>query len=73
MSETDFVNHPPHYQSVSGIEVIDVIEAFGCGFHLGCVVKYVLRAGRKGGDIEDLKKARWFLDREIVRREGRNG
>ena len=61
--DRDLVNHPPHYQG-KGIESIDVIEAFGLGFHLGNVIKYVLRSSRKGG-LEDLKKARWYLDREI--------
>lgn len=64
----DAVNHPPHYQS-GGIEAIDVIEAFDLGFCLGNTVKYVLRAGRKGDATEDLKKARWYLDREIANRE----
>lgn len=65
------MNHPPHYKA-GGIEAIDVIEAFGLGFCLGNTIKYLLRAGRKGVDgdrlaarIEDLKKARWYLDREI--------
>ena len=64
------VNHPSHYQG-AGIEAIDVIEAFGLGFALGNCVKYVLRAGRKdpGRTVEDLKKARWYLDREIARFE----
>lgn len=66
----DNVNHPQHYKSAAGIEVIDVIEAFGLGFHLGNVVKYVLRAPNKNG-IEDLKKARWYLDREIARKESK--
>lgn len=61
------VSHPPHYKA-NGIEAIDVIEAFGLGFHLGNAVKYILRAGRKGDAVEDLKKARWYLDREISRR-----
>lgn len=60
----DLVNHPPHYVR-NGIEAIDVIEAFGLGFHLGNVVKYVLRAGRKDMGDEDLRKARWYLDRRI--------
>ena len=65
----DPVNHPAHYTS-GGIEAIDVIEAFNLGFCLGNTVKYVLRAGRKaGGTVEDLKKARWYLDREIANRE----
>jgi hypothetical protein len=65
MPET--VNHPPHYQA-GGMEAIEVIEAFALGFHLGNVIKYVLRADRKGVSVEDLKKARWYLDREITRR-----
>ena len=46
-------------------EVIDVIEDWGLGFHLGNVVKYVARAEHKNDAIEDLKKARWYLDRYI--------
>lgn len=61
---SDPVNAPDHYRA-GGIEAIEVIEAFGLGFHLGNVVKYVLRAGRKGDRLEDLKKARWYLDRAI--------
>ena len=64
----DAVNHPPHYKSDSGVEVIDVIEAFGLGFHEGNVIKYLLRWRQKGG-IEDLRKARWYLDR-FIEREG---
>lgn len=66
---SDMVNHPPHYQGANGLEAIDVIEAFGLGFCLGNTIKYLLRAGRKGDTVEDLKKARWYLDREIARRE----
>lgn len=62
------VNHPPHYQA-NGVEAMDVIEAFGLGFCLGNTVKYLLRAGRKGDALEDLRKGRWYLDREIARRE----
>jgi hypothetical protein len=65
--ESDPVNHPSHYQHESGIEVITITETMG--FCLGNVVKYVLRAGKKGCPIEDLKKARWYLDREIARLE----
>ena len=61
---SDPVHNPPHYKS-GGIEVIDVIEAFELGFRLANVVKYVLRAGRKGDALEDLEKAAWYLDREI--------
>lgn len=60
----DVVNHPPHYKG-NGIEAIDVIEGFGLGFNLGNAVKYILRAGRKGEANEDLRKARWYVDRQI--------
>ena len=64
----DIVNHPPHY-TVGGIEVIDFIEAKGLGYNLGNVVKYIARAGKKGSTLEDLQKARWYLNREIGRME----
>lgn len=64
----DSVDHPPHYQS-GGMEVIDVIEAYSLGFRLGNAVKYILRAGRKGDRLEDLRKAQWYLNREIERTE----
>jgi hypothetical protein len=67
-NQRDMINKPPHYTSAA-IEVIDIIEAFKLNFHLGNVVKYVLREGKKGDPLEDLKKARWYLDREITRRE----
>lgn len=66
--DVDGIDHPTHY-AFSNIEVIDAIEAWELGFHLGNVVKYVARAGRKGSSLEDLKKARWYLDREIARSE----
>ena len=65
---SDPVHNPPHYKS-GGIEVIDVIEAFELNFRLANVVKYVLRAGRKGDALEDLQKAAWYLDREIYKLE----
>ena len=61
------VDHPPHY-AFSAIEPIDAIEAWQLGFHLGNAVKYIARAEHKGRAVEDLKKARWYLDREIERR-----
>ena len=61
----DMVNHPDHYRSKHGVEVIDIIEEFGLGFHLGNVVKYVLRAGHKNDELEDLLKAKWYLERII--------
>jgi hypothetical protein len=60
----DNVNHPAHYKG-RGMESIEVIEAFDLGFNLGNVVKYVLRAGKKGERHEDLLKARWYLMREL--------
>lgn len=67
-AEPDLVNHPPHYKR-GGIEVIDVIEAYELGFRLGNVVKYILRSDAKGATLQDLKKARWYLDREISAQE----
>lgn len=67
MSE-DLVNHPQHYKA-GGIETIDFIEAKGLNYHLGNVVKYVSRAEYKGASLQDLKKAAWYLAREIERRE----
>lgn len=67
-NESDPVNHPAHYNWLpKGIEVIDITEALN--FCLGNVLKYVLRADHKGKPLEDLKKARWYIDREITRRE----
>jgi hypothetical protein len=63
----DSVEHPRHY-TIGGIEVIDAIEAWSLGFHLGNVVKYIARAAHKESYLEDLRKARWYLDREIERR-----
>ena len=60
----DMVNHPPHYKS-GGIETIDFIESKGLNYRLGNVIKYVTRADHKGNRMEDLKKALWYLQREI--------
>lgn len=63
------VNHPSHYHSNSGIEVIDAIEAWKLNFSRGNAIKYIARASYKDSDkeIEDLEKARWYIDREIQR------
>ena len=62
------VNHPDHYQTSAGLEVIDVIEAFFyTNSHLANVFKYIGRAGKKGDYVEDLEKAAWYLQREIGR------
>lgn len=60
----DVINHPSHYTR-GKIEVIDFIEDQQLPYHLGNVIKYIARAGPKGDKLEDLKKARWYLDRYI--------
>lgn len=64
----DMVNSPAHY-TYGGVETIDFIEAKQLDYHCGNVIKYVSRAGRKGERLEDLRKARWYLDRAISRLE----
>ena len=74
----DLINHPQHY-TLGKIEVIDFIEDKGLNFNLGNVVKYVARAGHKKSSgksmdakaLEDLKKAQWYLNREISSREAK--
>lgn len=71
LENSDNVSHPPHYANgwSNNAEVIDLTEHLS--FCAGNVVKYICRAGRKDPDkhVEDLKKARWYLDREIARIE----
>lgn len=63
----DPVNHPKHYTShPSGVECIQITEHMG--FNLGNALKYIWRADEKGNVIQDLEKARWYLDREIAKR-----
>jgi hypothetical protein len=64
------VNHPEHYKSKGGIESIEVIESFELGFNLGNVVKYILRADKKGNKKQDLEKAQWYLNRELEKWKG---
>jgi hypothetical protein len=65
----DLINHPPHYTShPSGIECIQVTEHMN--FNVGNAIKYLWRASEKGRHLEDLRKARWYIDREIKRVEG---
>jgi len=61
------VNHPSHYGGDNVYETIKVIEAWGLSFHLGNTIKYISRAGKKNPEkkIEDLKKAKFYLDRKI--------
>lgn len=64
----DLVNHPPHYTAhASGVECIQITETMN--FCLGNAVKYIWRADLKGDAIEDLKKAVWYVNREIERRK----
>lgn len=63
-SKADPVNNPTHY-TVGGIETIDFIEAKKLGYNLGNVIKYLTRADHKGNKMEDLRKAQWYLTREI--------
>ena len=64
---TDMVNKPPHYlDHPSGVECIQIAEHFN--FCLGNAIKYIWRADLKGNAVEDLKKARFYIDREIERR-----
>ena len=80
---SDPVNHPAHYTAGRKYEPLDVIEDWGLGYHLGSVLKYISRAGRKddllndlgAAEIQDLLKARFYLDRRIskLERERKNG
>lgn len=69
LTENDNVNHPAHYTAYQGIEVIQLTEQMG--FCRGNAVKYIARAGLKDPDkeVEDLRKAIWYLEREIARIE----
>lgn len=65
--DQDAVDHPPHYNaSPSGVECIDVVEWMS--FNVGNAVKYLWRADHKDAPIEDLRKAAWYIAREIERR-----
>ena len=69
--EVDVVSQPPHYTAhPSGIECIQVTEHMG--FNLGNAIKYIWRCDLKLDAIEDLKKAKWYIDREISKRERSN-
>lgn len=73
MRKAEAVNHPAHYGGADNpYEAIKVIDAWGLGFCLGNAVKYIARAGKKDDRLEDLKKARWYLDHEIERIEKEN-
>lgn len=67
LSENESINHPEHYGGDNTYEAIKVIEAWNLDFSLGNTIKYISRAGKKdkSKEIEDLKKALWYLDRKI--------
>lgn len=66
MAEPEAVNHPAHYGGADNpYEAIKVIEAWDLNFNLGNTIKYIARAPHKKATLQDLKKARWYLDREI--------
>ena len=65
--DDDNINSPEHYtRHASGVECIEVAEHFN--FSLGNAIKYIWRAGLKGDAVEDLRKAAWYIQREIERR-----
>lgn len=64
----DNINHPPHYCShPSGVECIQITEHMS--FNLGNAIKYLWRADEKGAPLDDLRKAAWYIQREIAKRE----
>lgn len=68
MAAEDKVNHPKHYRNhPSGVECIQITEHMS--FNLGNAIKYLWRADEKGAPLEDLKKAVWYINREIARRK----
>lgn len=68
LAEPDMINHPPHYADKgAGVECIDIVELFN--FNMGNAIKYIWRADDKGDPIENLRKAEWYVRREIERRQ----
>lgn len=71
--EKSMVEHPSHYAAGRKYEPIDVIEDWDLGFSLGNVVKYISRAGRKNDALEDLNKAKFYLQYAIDHHNDKNG
>jgi hypothetical protein len=66
----DPVNHPKHYTShPSGVECIQITEHMG--FNLGNAIKYVWRSDLKGNDVQDLEKAKFYIERELQKRRAK--
>ena len=72
MEEFDIVNKPSHYCEGRKYEPIEVIKDWNLNFNLGNTVKYIARAGRKDDILQDLKKAKFYLDWEIKYLESKN-
>jgi hypothetical protein len=70
MKTKDMVNNPAHYTQ-GKIETIDFIEDKKLDYHLGNVIKYITRAKHKGTEMQDLKKAQWYLNRYIKNKESK--
>ena len=70
MKTKDMVNNPAHYTQ-GKIETIDFIEDKQLDYHLGNVIKYITRAKHKGTEMQDLKKAQWYLNRYIKNKESK--
>ena len=64
--QKDLINSPDHY-TAGGIETIDFIEAKQSGYHVGNAIKYLSRAKFKGDYLENIKKAQWYINREVER------
>jgi hypothetical protein len=71
VQKVDPVTNPAHYISGRSVEPLDVIEDWALPHHLGCAVKYIARAGRKGNAAQDIRKAIFYLSRyaSILERE----
>lgn len=67
MQDLQLINHPPHYVENRKVQPIEIIEDWALCHHLACVVKYISRSGRKHDTWKDLKKAEWYLKRELSR------
>lgn len=70
VNKEEEVDHPQHYNQ--GIEAIDYIESHNLNFNLGNAIKYITRCEHKGDKLNDLRKAKWYIEREIERESVNN-
>lgn len=70
----EVVTYEPNYYKENGMQVIEIVDNFGLDFCLGNVIKYICRAGKKTGNntVDDLRKALWYLIREINKYENKD-